>query len=97
MGRVVVNGQCYEWDDEKRRRTLRKQAVDFADLSAALEADAIFEEDLDHSTDEDRWRALTSCRGRIVMVIYTWRRDCVRLITARVATPTETARYLQRS
>jgi uncharacterized protein len=97
VGRVVVHGQRYEWDDEKRRRTLRKHGVDFADLPAALEADAIFEEDLDHSTDEDRWRALTSCRGRIVMVIYTLRQDCARPITARFATPAEIARYLQRS
>ncbi|MBX3502591.1 MAG: BrnT family toxin [Alphaproteobacteria bacterium] len=97
MGRVVVNGQCYEWDDEKRRRTLRKHGVDFVDLPAALEAAAIFGEDLDHSTDEDRWRALTPCRGRVVMVVYTWRQDCARLITARHATPAETARYLQRS
>jgi len=97
VGRVVVNGQCYEWDDEKRRRTQRKHGVDFADLPAALEADAIFEEDLDHSSDEDRWRALTSCRGRVVMVVYTWRQDCVRLITARLASPAETTRYLQRT
>lgn len=97
MGKVVVRGQCYEWDDDKRRRTLRKHGVDFANLPAELEADAIFEEDLDHSTDEDRWRALTSCRGQVVVVIYTWRQDCLRLITARFATPSETARYLQRS
>lgn len=97
MGRVVVHGQCYEWDDEKRRRTMRKRGVDFADLPAALEADMIYEEDPDHSMDEDRWRALTSCRGRVVMVVYTWRQDCLRIITARFATPIETARYLQRS
>jgi len=97
VGRVVVRGQSYEWDDEKRRRTLRKHGVDFADLPTALEADMIYEEDPDHSTDEDRWHALTSCRGRFVMVVYTWREDCLHIITARFATPIETARYLQRS
>ncbi len=33
--------------------------------------------------------------GRVVVVVYTWRRDVIRLISARVATAKERKQYLE--
>ena len=51
----------------------------------------------EESTDgEERWIALgTDALGRVLGVVYTWRHDRVRMISARPATPAERAVYAE--
>lgn len=84
----------FEWDDEKRRSNLRKHGVEFGDAVAALEDERALTFPDEDSEDEDRFVTLGSDGfGRILVVVYTWRDDTIRLISARKATPRERQQY----
>ena len=77
----------YEWDEEKQRQNLRKHSVEFADAVSALEDEDALTSPDDDSDEEDRFVTLgADLFGRILVVVYTWRGDMVRLISARKAT-----------
>lgn len=88
---------AYEWDATKARRNLRKHGVDFADAVAVLE-DEFALTLKDSSTDEEeRWISVgLDSLGRVLVLVYTWRSDHIRLISARPATPRERKQYEER-
>ena len=85
---------AYEWDPAKAQINAAKHGVRFNDAIAAFEDDvALTQRDLS-SEDEERWVTLgRDALGRIVVVVYTWRGDAIRLISARPATRRERAQY----
>jgi uncharacterized DUF497 family protein len=82
-----------EWDPKKAKANARKHGVSFADAATVLSDDfAITIEDSRHS--EQRFVTIGSdALGRVLVVVYTYREDKIRLISARDATPTERTRY----
>ena len=84
----------YEWDPAKARANLGKHGIRFADAVTALEDDlALTVRDPD-STEEERWIALgMDGLGRLLAVVFTWRADIIRIISARRATPRERRQY----
>lgn len=82
-----------EWDPAKARSNLRKHGVAFADAVAALEDERALTI-REATVEEERWVTLASdAFGRVLAVVYTWRGDRLRLISARRATPLERAQY----
>jgi len=83
-----------EWDPAKARANFTKHGVRFADAVTALEDDsALTMSDLS-SVDEERWVTMgLDASGRLLVVVYTWRGERVRLISAREATPRERSQY----
>lgn len=83
----------FEWDPRKAASNRRKHGVDFSD------AVTVFDDELaltlsDLRAGEERFVSLgTDAFGRILVVVYTWRRDAIRMISARIATPAERRRY----
>jgi len=82
-----------EWDGRKAEANLRKHGVMFADAMAVFE-------DVMALVAEDRrsaeWRQVVTGRDalrRILVVVYTWRGNNVRLISARKATTRERRAY----
>jgi hypothetical protein len=86
----------YEWDPAKAISNSRKHGIDFADAVGVLEDDrAITIEDT--STTEERFRTLGSdFLGRLLVVVYTYRGDRIRLISAREATARQRDVYERR-
>ena len=83
-----------EWDANKAASNLRNHGVDFADAASVLLDDMALTI-LDDSVDEDA-RFVTlgmDALGRLLVVVYTWREDTLRLISARPATTGERRRY----
>lgn len=80
----------YEWDPTKAAANLRKHGIDFADAALVLEDElALTTRDL-YSKDEERFVTLGhDPQGRLLVVVYTWRGDRIRLISARQATSRE--------
>lgn len=82
----------FEWSATKAKTNLRKHGIDFADAAIALEdefaltiKDAFFEE-------EERCITLgIDSLGRVLVVVYTWRADTIRLISARCNITRKTA------
>ncbi len=84
----------YEWDPAKARANYVRHGVRFAEAAAVLEDEfALTMRDL-FSEEEERWITLgRNEAGRLLVVIYTWRGDSVRLISARDATAREKRQY----
>jgi uncharacterized DUF497 family protein len=69
-----------EWNPAKARTNLLKHGVRFADAVTALE-DARAISVRDEGPDEERWISIgMDSLGRILVVVYTWRDERVRLI-----------------
>lgn len=82
-----------EWDPVKARANLRKHGVAFADAVSALEDERALTI-RDPAPEEERWVTLASdAFGRILAIVYIWRGNRLRLISARKATPAERAQY----
>ena len=82
------------WDPEKAKRNYRKHEIRFADAESALfDPMALTLED-ERSEGEQRFVSIgTGALGRVLVVVYTYRGDRIRLISARRATPRERRRY----
>lgn len=82
-----------EWDPEKAAANLRKHGVDFADAETALRDEMALTVPDDHPA-ETRFATLgMDALGRLLVVVYEWRDDDVRLISARKANRSERRQY----
>lgn len=83
----------YEWDPKKATGNLRKHGVDFADAISALEDELALTLD-DACSDEQRFITIgTNALARVLVVVYTFRGERIRIISAREATPRERRQY----
>ena len=84
----------FEWNPDKAASNLEVHGVDFSDAAVALEDEhALTIEDTRH---DDEIRFVSLCLdpfARLLVVVYTWRGDTIRIISARTATRTESRRY----
>jgi uncharacterized protein len=85
----------YQWDPDKASLNRINHGVDFADAVSVLEDDrAITVEDQRY--DEERFITIgMDAIGRILLVVYTWCDDEIRLISARKADRSERQQYLE--
>jgi len=84
---------AYTWDAQKEKANYAKHGVHFADAVGALEDERALTEP-DDSTSEERCKTLgMDFLGRIVVVVYTYREDDIRLISARKAKPRQRTIY----
>jgi uncharacterized DUF497 family protein len=82
-----------EWDPAKERANVRKHGIRFAHSVSALEDERAVTI-ADESPEEERWIALgMDALARLLVIVDTWRGGCVRLISARLATPRERRQY----
>ena len=83
-----------EWDPVKARLNLQKHGVSFPDVVGSLEDEGAITIRDSFSDEEERWITMgRDAMGRVLVVIYTWRNENVRIISARKATPRERRRY----
>lgn len=82
-----------EWDPAKAAANFAKHGIQFADAVSALEDDVALTI-RDPYSEEDRWITVgMDALGRILVVVYTWRGDNIRMISARRATSQERHQY----
>ncbi len=84
----------YEWDLGKAAANLRKHGVDFADAALSLEdTQALTVSDPDAS-GEARYVCLAADpRGRILVTVFAYRDEKLRIISSRKASRGEQRRY----
>ena len=86
-------GERFEWDDEKARLNYAKHKIRFETATAVFDDENRIEwYDAAHSEDEDRYNTIGMVRN-ILFVVYTERRDKIRIISARLATAEERRIY----
>ncbi len=83
----------YEWDEVKAQANRSNHGIDFADAATVFE-DNLALTAIDDAPDEERFVTLgMDAMGRLVVVVFTWRGDRIRIISARKATRSERRDY----
>lgn len=83
-----------EWDPAKARANRRKHGVDFADAVIALEDELALTIVDPDAAGEERFVSLgMDAEGRLLVTVFTWRGNRVRLISSRRATRAERRAY----
>ena len=83
----------YQWDKNKAASNLQKHGIEFAD------AISVFSDELaitipENRFDEERFVTIgTDVFGRILVIVFTWRSEEIRLISARLAERRERKQY----
>jgi hypothetical protein len=83
----------FEWDESKANQNMLKHGIAFADTFAVFEdPTAVTVEDFQRG--EQRYITIgMDAFGRILVVVYTWRRENIRIISARKAVRYEVRQY----
>lgn len=83
----------FEWDQEKNLINQKKHKISFETAAYAFQDENYIEMyDFEHSTEEDRYIAI-GCVGEVLFVVFTERKENIRLISARLATESERRLY----
>ena len=83
----------YQWDKNKATSNLQKHGIEFAD------AVSVFSDELaitipENRFDEERFVTIgMDAFGRILVIVFTWRSEEIRLISARLAERRERKQY----
>ena len=82
------------WDPQKAETNLKKHRIRFSDAETVLfDPMALTIEDQDVEGERRFVSVGSNALGRVLVVVYTYREDAIRLISARRATPTERKYY----
>ncbi|MBZ0259855.1 MAG: BrnT family toxin [Hyphomicrobiales bacterium] len=81
----------FEWDHEKAKSNRRKHGVGFEE-AAQIFGSGILARHETHET-EDRYVAIGLAEAKTLVVVFTQRRENIRIISARKATPSERRRH----
>ena len=88
-----LNDGLFEWDTEKERLNFEKHRVHFETAARVFRDENRIElYDEEHSDDEDRYNTIGKVED-VLFVVFTERRERIRLISARIATPAERRMY----
>lgn len=85
----------FKWGDDKAESNALKHGITFEEaVTVFADPYLLFTEDVQHSQREEReWAIGESENGSIVVVVFTMRRERIRIISARRATKRECQRY----
>lgn len=83
----------FEWDDNKNQLNVSKHGISFEQACYVFNDPMYLEMyDFEHSDNEDRYIALGKVND-VLFVVFTERRDSIRIISARLATNIERRIY----
>jgi uncharacterized protein len=86
----------FEWDEDKAAINLRRHKVSFQLARGVFnDAFALVEQDLSEDYGEDRFIAIGMVEDVLITVVYTERRERIRIISARKASTYEQRKYYQ--
>jgi uncharacterized DUF497 family protein len=93
---VYILETCgYEWDPKKNSANIRKHGIDFQDAISIFDGPYIEGSDNRFDYGEDRMIAYGSMSSHVVAVVFTWRTNKRRILSARKATRSETLAYFK--
>ena len=76
----------FEWDEQKRLSNLQKHGIDFVRACQIFDGYTVDFEDSRYDYGEERFISIGETKRQILTVVYTYRGDAIRLISARKAT-----------
>lgn len=91
--RLFERIRTVEWNEEKAASNRRKHGIDFDDAVEIFYGPSLLRRS--DRNAEERWLAIGEAEGRVVAVVFTWRGDTLRIISARRARRNEKRTYYQ--
>lgn len=85
----------YEWDERKSQTNIEKHGVDFKDVKEIFENVRITAVDTRKDYGEVRKISIGMIGSHICVVVYTMRKDVIRIISARKANQRERRRFYE--
>jgi hypothetical protein len=82
-----------EWDEVKRRANYAKHGLDFRDVEKVFKGITLTAEDTRQDYGEKRFVSLGLLEDMVVVVVYTERREKIRIISMRKANHRERKAY----
>jgi len=86
----------FEWDPQKAKANYEKHGIRFADAASVLEDPNALTIMDDHPLEERFITLGADSLGKILVVVYTYRKLRYRIISARKATRNEISQYLEK-
>jgi uncharacterized DUF497 family protein len=83
--------RAVEWNEEKAAVNRRKHGIDFEDAIEIFYGVSLVRRS--DRNKEERWLAIGETEGRVVTIVFTWRGDTLRIISARRARKNEKRAY----
>jgi uncharacterized protein len=74
----------FEWDEEKRRSTLKDRGLDFADAPLFFDGRPAVTFPTPRG-EEPRWKTTARIHGAFFTLVWTWRGRAIRVISMRRA------------
>ncbi len=87
----------FEWDEQKRAANLEKHGIDFEAARLIFDGPTVEFPDDRRDYGEPRIGAYGEVAGAVLFVVYTWRGNVRRLISARKAGSYEQEEYYRRT
>jgi uncharacterized DUF497 family protein len=88
----------FEWDEAKSEACFQVRGFDFAYAARAFfDPDRVVQADTRHSYGEERFQVMGRIEQRLFVIVYTPRRDAIRIISARKANQREVRDYENRT
>jgi uncharacterized DUF497 family protein len=84
----------FEWDENKNQENIKKHGISFKRATKIFSGHVLEWIDNRYDYSEERIIAIGRSEQTILYVIYTWRGDTRRIISARRATKDERRKYL---
>ncbi len=75
----------FEWDEAKSETNLESRGFDFAYAARVFESRTLELDDDRADYGERRVQAIGEVEGNVLFVVYTWRGEARRIISARLA------------
>ena len=83
----------YQWNPDKARANYKKHGIYFADALSVFSDDFAMTNKDDYYHEERFVTIGMDSFGKIIVVVFTWRDDDIRIISARKATQRECNQY----
>lgn len=94
--RVYILSMTFEWDDDKNKINIQKHGFDFSDAKHIFEDPYLVLEDKRKDYGEKRFIAVGWINSRLVILIYTKRKQNYRIISLRKANEREKKKFQNR-
>jgi uncharacterized DUF497 family protein len=85
----------FEWDEDKSEANLRNRGFDFAYAALLFDGPILEIDDERENYGERRIQVIGQVDDDVLFVVYTWRNDARRIISARLANRRERDVYRQ--
>ena len=83
----------YQWNPDKARANYKKHGIYFSDAVSVFSDDFAMTNKDDYLCEERFVTIGMDAFGKIIVVVFTWRDDDIRIISARKATQRESNQY----